>query len=210
MTRLGAMTRAGRSLRVPGSTLRDDSRGATIVEFGLVLPVMALLIMGAYDVGHTLYATTTIQGAVQKATRDSGLETASVAQQAIIDARVTKQVKFLAKDANITITRRNFRSFAAATNVMEQYTDTNNNGTCDNNEPYDDDNRNGTRDQAGTSGQGGAKDAVLYTVVATYPRMFPLAGMIGVAPTTTVKASTILSNQPYGDQVQAAVGHCNP
>jgi Flp pilus assembly protein TadG len=204
------MIRDGRSLGLLGATLCTDARGATIVEFGLILPVMALLIMGAYDVGHTLYATTTLQGAVQKATRDSGLETASLAQQAIIDARVTKQVKLLAANANITITRRNYRSFAAATAVMEQFTDTNNNGVCDNNEPYDDDNRSGSRDQAGTSGQGGAKDAVLYTVVATYPRMFPLAGMIGLSPTTTVKASTILNNQPYGDQVQAAVGHCNP
>lgn len=210
MTRVGSMTRADRSLGLCAATLSADSRGATIVEFGLILPVMALLIMGAYDVGHTLYATTTIQGAVQKATRDSGLETASVAQQAIIDARVTKQVKLLAANANVTITRRNYRSFAAATNVLEQYTDSNNNGVCDNNEPYDDDNRNGTRDQAGISGQGSAKDAVLYTVVATYPRMFPLANMIGIPRTTTVKASTILNNQPYGDQVQAAVGHCNP
>lgn len=197
-------------VRRPAGTVRRDNSGATIVEFGLILPVMALLIMGAYDVGHTLYATTTIQGAVQKATRDSGLETASLAQQAIIDARVTEQVKLLAANANVTITRRNFHSFTAATNVMEQYTDSNGNGVCDNNEPYDDDNRNGTRDEAGASGQGSAKDAVLYTVVATYPRMFPLAGMIGLAPTTTVKASTILANQPYGDQALAAVGHCNP
>ena len=197
-------------LRHLAERLRCDAVGATIVEFGLILPVMALLLMGAFDVGHTLYATTTLQGAVQKATRDSGLETASLAQQAIIDARVTRQVKALAANANITITRRNYRSFTAATQVMEQFTDTNNNGVCDNNEPYDDDNRSGTRDQAGTSGQGSAKDSVLYTVVATYPRMFPLANMIGIPPTTTVKASTILNNQPYGDQVQAAVGYCNP
>jgi len=200
---------AARLRQLAGSARRDDA-GATIVEFGLILPVMVLLIMGAFDVGHTLYATTTLQGAVQKATRDSSLETASLAQQAIIDARVTQQVKFLAANANITITRRNYRSFTAATQVMEQFTDSNNNGICDNNEPYDDDNRNGTRDQAGTSGQGSAKDSVLYTVVATYPRMFPLARMIGLAPTTTVRASTILNNQPYGDQVLAAVGHCNP
>jgi Flp pilus assembly protein TadG len=204
------MIAAGNKLRTLAATLRHDRGGATIVEFALILPVMALLIMGAFDVGHTLYATTTLQGAVQKATRDSGLETASVAQQAIIDARVTKQVKFLAANANITITRRNYRSFAAATAVMEQFTDSNNNGVCDNNEPYDDDNRSGTRDQAGTSGQGGAKDTVLYTVIATYPRMFPLANLIGIPRTTTIKASTVLNNQPYGDQVQAAVGHCNP
>jgi Flp pilus assembly protein TadG len=198
------------SLHRLAASVRRDQAGATIAEFGLILPVMVLLLMGAFDVGHTLYATTTLQGAVQKATRDSGLETATSAQQAIIDARVTQQVKALAANATITITRRNYRSFAAATAVMEQYTDTNNNGICDNNEPFDDDNHDGARNQAGTSGQGGAKDTVLYTVVATYPRMFPLANLIGIPRTTTIKASTVMNNQPYGDQVQAAVGHCNP
>jgi Flp pilus assembly protein TadG len=204
------MIAASNKLRALAATLRHDRGGATIVEFALILPVMALLLMGAFDVGHTLYATTTLQGVVQKATRDSGLETASLAQQAIIDARVTRQVKALAANANITITRRNYRSFTAATATMEQYTDSNNNGVCDNNEPYDDDNRSGTRDQAGTSGQGSAKDTVLYTVIATYPRMFPLANFIGIPRTTTIKASTVLNNQPYGDQAAALVGHCNP
>ena len=197
-------------LRQLAAALRRDAGGATIVEFGLILPVMALLLMGAFAVGHTLYATTTLQGAVQQAPRDSGLESATIAQQAIIDARVTRQVKALAANADISITRRNYRSFTAATAAMEQFTDTNNNGVCDNNEPYDDDNRSGSRDLAGTSGQGSAKDTVLYTVVATYPRMFPLANFIGIPRTTTIRASTVLNNQPYGDQAAALVGHCNP
>ncbi|MDB5698313.1 MAG: tight adherence protein TadE [Alphaproteobacteria bacterium] len=155
--------------------------------------------------------TTTMQGAVQKATRDSGLETGEVSTtQAAIDARVRRQVQALAANAAISITRRNYRSFTAATAPLEQFTDTNNNNVCDNNEPYVDDNNNNVRDQAGSTGQGSAKDTVLYTVSATYPRMFPLYRMIGIPSTTTVKATTIMNNQPYGDQVQATVRHCNP
>jgi Flp pilus assembly protein TadG len=202
------MRSATSNLRLLAIAFRRDSGGATIVEFGLILPVMALLLMGAFDVGHTLYATTTVQGAVQKATRDSGLESASTTQQAIIDARVTRQIKALAANAAITITRRNYRSFAAATATMEQFTDTNSNGVCDNGEPYNDDNNNSVRDQAGSTGQGGAKDTVLYTVTATYPRMFPLANMIGIPRTTTIKAATIMNNQPYGDQAAPAVRNC--
>ncbi|OYX46938.1 MAG: hypothetical protein B7Y97_13125, partial [Sphingomonas sp. 32-66-10] len=38
----------------PGALRRDES-GATIVEFAMVAPVLGLVLLGAFDVAHTLY-----------------------------------------------------------------------------------------------------------------------------------------------------------
>jgi hypothetical protein len=158
----------------------------------------------------------TLQGAFQKAARDSGIEgDMTTAAIAAIDAKVTNQVKLLNKKATVTLSRRYYRSFSATSNTMEQYTDTNSNGVCDNNEPFDDDNRNNVRDNAGTVGTGSAKDTVVYSATITYPRMFPMTKLInafwpgkGLPANVSFIATTVMNNQPFGDQPAALVGHC--
>lgn len=180
-----------------------DERGATLIEFAMVAPVMCLLLMGGFDISHTLYTRAALQGIVQKTARDSTLETGTVAaQQQVLDGRVRNQVRAMYIGADIAITRRFYRSFAeAAAAQPETWTDTNNNRRCDNGEPYEDANNNLVWDaDGGNAGQGGAKDATLYTVKMTYPRVFPLYRFIGGDDTVTVAASTILRNQPYGEQ----------
>jgi Flp pilus assembly protein TadG len=186
----------------PGALRRDQS-GATIVEFAMVAPVLGLVLLGAFDVAHTLYTRAALQGVVQKTARDSTLESgADATTQAALDEKVRAQAKALANNATITITRRFYRTFSdAAAARAETWTDTNGNGRCDAGEPYEDANRNNTWDRdGGDAGQGGAKDATLYTVTASYPRIFPLYNLVGGSRTTTITASTVLRNQPYGDQ----------
>lgn len=197
--------------------LARDEAGATIIEFAIVAPVMCLTLVGGFDVAHTLYMRSVLQGIVQKAGRDATLE---VGQQSVIqaalDAKVTAQVSELANNSQITFGRSYYRTFAnAAAAKFEPFTDTNGNGTCDGpsgstpGEPYEDTNGNLRWDATGGNlGQGGAKDAVVYTVSVTYPRMFPLHGFIGGSNTTTVKATTVLRNQPYTDQAVTKVLNC--
>lgn len=184
--------------------LAGDDRGVTLVEFGILMPVAAVLLMGAFDVGHTLYTRSILEGAIQRAGRDSGLETGTVsATQATIDNRVKTQLNKLGiPDSDITITRRFYRSFTQAQAAFaEPFTDTNNNGRCDNGEPYEDRNRNNARDTDGAdAGQGGAQDTVVYTVALNYDRMFPLDGLLGLPERVQMEGSTVMNNQPYGDQ----------
>ncbi|WP_326524453.1 TadE/TadG family type IV pilus assembly protein [Sphingomonas sp.] len=183
--------------------LRQDTRGATIVEFAIVAPVMCLMLVGAFDVAHTLYTRGMLQGVVQKIARDSTLEGQDTASaQTALDEKVTRQAKALANNASIDITRRYYRTFAdAAAQKPEPFTDTNGNGRCDANEPYQDENRNSVWDiDGGNTGQGGAKDAVLYTVEMSFPRMLPLWKLVGGSDQATVTAVTVLKNQPFGDQ----------
>ncbi|MEG3178490.1 TadE/TadG family type IV pilus assembly protein [Sphingomonas sp. RB3P16] len=193
------MTRAPASDR----RLRDDNRGATVIEFAIVAPVLCLLLVAGFDTAHTLYARAALQGVIQKTARDASLETGTSATAATaLDNKVRAQVSALANNATITFTRRYYRTFSlAAAATAESYTDTNGNHTCDAGEPYIDANNNTVWDSdGGDSGQGGAKDRTLYTVKVSYPRMFPLWKFIGVASTTTLTAKTILQNQPYSDQ----------
>ena len=110
----------------------------------------------------------------------------------------------------ITFSRKYYRSFSnAAAARFEPWTDTNGNGTCNGGEPYQDNNNNGSWDATGgNTGQGGAKDAVLYTVTVSYPRFFPIYRMVGGSNTTVLTASTVLRNQPYGDQAVPTVRNC--
>tara|TARA_R110000782_G_scaffold78276_2_gene154880 strand:- start:25904 stop:26530 length:627 start_codon:yes stop_codon:yes gene_type:complete len=187
---------------------KDDARGATLVEFGFVAPIFCLLLVGVMDVGHTLYMRAVLQGVVQKAARDSGLENGSEStRQAEIDARIHDSVVKLHNGANVDITRRYYRTFEkASAATAESFTDTNANGTCDNGEPYQDDNNNNVWDSdGGDAGQGAAKDVVVYTADVSYPRIIPLQNFIPSYPDIVhVKAVTVMANQPFGEQSQYA------
>ncbi len=193
------ITATTRSLR----RLHGDENGTTVIEFAMVAPVMCLLLLGAFDISHTLYTRTIMQGVVQKTARDATIETGNAAAtEASLDTKVRTQLSAMYNGATINITRRFYRTFSeAAAARAEAYTDTNRNGRCDNNEPYEDANRNSNWDaDGGNAGQGGAKDATLYTVEMSYPKMLPIMGYLGGSGIGKVKAQTILRNQPYGDQ----------
>jgi Flp pilus assembly protein TadG len=181
-----------------------DERGAYVVEFALISPAFVLMLVGAIDVTHTLYMQDLVQGAVQKAARDSSLQTGSaIANQTAIDDQVRTQITALYKGANITFSRRYYKTFSKAKAAQaEAFTDSASgiydDNICNNGEPYSDDNNNNIWDADGAdSGQGGAKDNVIYKVTVTYPRIVPLDKFVGGSGSHTLTASTILSNQPY-------------
>lgn len=186
----------------------------SVTEFGLIAPVFLLMMLGALDMAHTLYMQSVLQGVVQKAARDSTLESgAEIANQLAINQRITNQVHHLATNATVNISRRSFYTYTKAAEARaEQYNDNNHSGHCDDGEPFQDNNANGIRDaDGGNAGQGGTQDAVILNVVVDYPRFFPLDRMIGLSPTVKLNAKTVLTNQPYaqkpGEPVPV-VGYC--
>lgn len=188
-----------------------DRSGVSITEFGLIAPVLITLLMGFADLGHTLYMQSVMQGAVQTAARSASLETGTNTNtQSAIDAEVTEQIKRLAQNATVTITRTYFRDYTKAANpAKEPFTDTNGNGTCNAGEPYEDSNENSVWDiDNGRTGQGGAKDSVVLNAQIVYPRLFPMARLVGLPANVTLNASTVLVNQPYGDQAAVTVRNC--
>lgn len=177
----------------------DD--GLSVVEFGLLSPVLMIMMMGAFDLAHTLYMKAALEGVVQKAARDATIQTNNTtAAAAALDAKVIAQVKKLDSDANVDPVRLFYKDYADAARQYEPFSDANGNGTCDNNESYTDKNDNGRWDpQLGTT-TGGAQDRTLYTVTVTYPRLFPIARFAGMSPTVKLVAKTVLAVQPFADQ----------
>lgn len=193
-------------MRCPLPAIIRNTGGATIVEFALIAPAALLMLMGVFDLGYNMYATTAVMGSVQEAARNSSIEGATTT---IIDQKVTDAVHMIVPDASLNFSRRYYTNFTDVGRA-EAFNDLNNDLTCNNGEPFEDVNGNGMWDNdRGRLGQGGARDAVLYEVTVDYPRAFPLAGMIGISPNYTTKVATILRNQPYSLQGKpATTGNC--
>jgi hypothetical protein len=158
------------------------------------------MIMGLFDIAHTQYTSSVLHGAMQKAGRDLTLESA-LSRQSQIDARVIEQVRSVMPNG-ATVTLEKFSHFDFSdVNQPEEFTDQNGDNQCNNSEPYVDTNDNARWDaDRGKGGIGGARDVVLYEATVTYPRMFPMFGLAGLPTNVSIKAATILRNQPFDEQ----------
>ncbi|MCB2064206.1 MAG: pilus assembly protein [Novosphingobium sp.] len=185
---------------LPG--LARDTRGATVIEFAVCAPVLLMAMLGVFDLGHNMYTSSIIQGAVQKAARDSTIEGAA-GKEAQLDARVTKLVHQIAPRADLEFRRTAYTSFSDV-GEPEDWNDVNGNGACDDGEPFEDANGNGSWDaNMGKTGFGGARDAVLYEVEVTWERIVPITKLLGQSSEFSTTARTVLRNQPYGAQNKA-------
>jgi Flp pilus assembly protein TadG len=190
--------------------LRRDQKGATIVEFAIVAPVLMMMLMGFMDLAHTAYARSVLQGAMQMAARNSTLET-GLTSQSTIDSYVEDQLEFVVgRNASFSSTRKSYSDFSKV-GTAERYTDTAPvNNRYDLGECFEDVNGNGRWDaDLGKDGQGGAQDAVLYTMTVNYNRLFPMASLLGWSSQQSISASTVLRNQPYGNQIVPTVPPCS-
>jgi Flp pilus assembly protein TadG len=104
------------------SLLRDE-RGATLVEFALVAPVLLLALLGLMDMGYNYYIQAQLQGTVQKAARDATLERALTSTREI-DERVSAAVHRLAPGASLEFARSSYSSFADVS-LAEDFSDLN-------------------------------------------------------------------------------------
>jgi hypothetical protein len=191
------------ALRNRAWRLRADKRGVYAVEFAIITPIFLAMIVGFLDVGYQAYVGAILQGAVNQAGRNSTLEDA-VNNIGAIDQRVKDQVKNISKTATFESKRQSYATFGDV-GKPEPFTDTNSNGKRDTNECYQDINGNGTFDQdRGKSGQGGADDIVKYSMTVTYPSIMPIK-VFGWKGKRVVTATTVLRNQPYGDQAVPVV-----
>lgn len=191
------------------SGLCDDQSGTSLVEFGLIAPVLSFMVLGTMDIGHSYYVRSILDGAIQQAARSSALEGASTATaQQLIDIRVTDAVQTVAPNATITATRRYYKSFSEAARanaevVIEDPSDSDLKCDFSKGENFMDANHNGRWDaDGGSDGQGGAKDIVIIKFNISYPRMFPMAGLAGWSQNVELESNSILANQPYGEQAQ--------
>lgn len=190
--------------------------GATIIEFAIIAPVFFFMLLGTFDIGYAIYMRSALNGAIQQAARDAALQAGSdpIQRRAMDDnvRNILKNVNTKLTDDNITITRKSYFNFSNVER-LEDYTDTNGNGTCDAGEPYFDENDSGDWGSVGRADNGGARDTVLYEISVTYDSLFPFGTftrdsknrdaaftLAGLRNQRTLTAETLLKNQPFGDQ----------
>lgn len=180
--------------------LKRDQSGATLTEFGLVAPVLFLMLMGLFDMTHGVYTTALVNGAMQSAARNLTIEGATQ-RETVLDQNVINQVRAVVpNNATVTLTKQTYADFNDV-GRPEDFTDINGDGICNNGEVFVDANANNKWDaDRGETGLGGARDVMLYTVRVTYPRLFPIYKFIGLPQNATVSGSTVLRNQPFDEQ----------
>ena len=171
---------------------------------------MVLIMMGIGDLLYGTYANAILLGAVQKAGRDATIEANMTATAAIDDAVMT-QVRRVAPAATYVSTRDNYANFSDV-DKPEPFNDKAGGtvGKYDAGECFTDLNGNNKWDaDLGRTGVGGANDVQQYKISVSYPRIFPVANLLGWGSTATISAETALKNQPYAEQsARAAKSIC--
>lgn len=184
------------------------TRGATIVEFALVAPLFLMMLFAVFDTGMKVYASSVLQGAMQRVGRDFSMEDA-YSRSTQLENLVKSEVGTVVPGAQFTFTRNSYFDFADI-GQAEKFDDINLDGQCNANEPFEDANANGHWDtDRGRSGNGGARDAVVFTATVTYRRLLPLGALMGWSATEELRAVTVLRNQPYDEQNRTIpLGNC--
>ena len=163
--------------------LRRNERGAAIVEFAFVAPAFLTLLMAGLDLGYREYLQSVIAGTVESVARKSAVGGMTSAE---VDAMIADRVKDVlpasarTNPAAITITKKSYDNFSNIGNPEKITSDTVPVGSYNTGDCYEDANRNGVYDASGGStGIGGAEDVIYYEVKVSFPRLFPMATLLG-------------------------------
>jgi Flp pilus assembly pilin Flp len=182
--------------------LARDDRGATIVEFAIILPVLCILLMGTFDLGYRSYVISMVQGSLHEAAR---MATVGGTTTEEIQTHVEGRLQDFSRNATIETSTQSFRDFNGIGSAEPLTEDADGDGQYDEDDDcYRDNNFNGEFDSAqGSDGMGSAEDAVRFRVQMTYPRMFPMAGLLGWSDEVEIVQSTVLRNQPWAARTEA-------
>lgn len=175
--------------------LRSEVRAATIVEFGMILAPFCVLILGTVDLGYRAYLDAQLEGTLQQAARLAAIGDTSGDD---IDAYVEDHLAALTKRNYVTITKRSYGSFSRVGKPEKITSDYEPFGEFNDGDCFEDANGNEQYDSTGgNSGIGGSEEVVQYDVSITFPRLVPLAGLLGWSNYQTVTGSTSIQNQPF-------------
>jgi Flp pilus assembly pilin Flp len=195
--------------------LRDDSRGAALLEYALTLPILLLMLIAGSELGYKAYIRSVLTGVLESAARKAAAGTITGTQ---IDAFIRDQLVIVASGNDIeravVIKKLNYYNFSSLGAGEKITGDTAPIGIYNSTDCYEDRNGNGVFDAStgGAAGLGGADDIVFYDVTVTVPRMLPFEGVMALfnpnfdhkndgKNTEIVGAQTIIRNQPFATQV---------
>lgn len=186
--------------------IRQDRRGATIIEFAMILPAMCALLIAALELGYHAYASSVAQGALMDASRMATVGGFTLPQ---VDARVRQRLSHFADRATVVTNAQSYREFSNVGTPEPITSDTAPLGAYNAGDCYEDVNNNGRWDSdQGRTGTGNADDVVRYSVTITYPRILPVAEMLGWSDTQEIYYETLLRTQPFAARNLSVMTRC--
>lgn len=180
-----------RQRRVRASLSRDE-RGATLVEFALILAPLLFAVLGTMEIGYRIYALSCTNGAIREAARMASTGQYTGAQ---IDAKVKEMIKSFSAGATVAIDKKSYSDYTGVNLPEPVVSGSRSTGKyC-----YEDINGNTKWDEdRGKDGLGGPEDVINYEVTITYGTLFGFSqNMLGYGATTTIEQNTIVSNEPF-------------
>jgi Flp pilus assembly protein TadG len=175
--------------------LGRDERGATIVEFAMILPALCVLLLGIFELGYRAYAASVLQGALHEAARMATVGGVTMDQ---INARVRTRLSNFADHGTVSINTTSYYDFSGVSRPEKLLIDISPTGTYNQGDCWEDTNGNNSWDaDRGRGGQGGADDIVRYRVSLAVPNMVPIDRFLGWPSTNTISGETVLRNQPF-------------
>lgn len=184
--------------------LASDTRGATIVEFAIIIPVICTLMAAGFELGYRAYLGAIVQGALLEASRRATVGDKTGTE---IDQIIKDRVGMLSNAANVKeIKKENFYNFTNVGKPEKITTDVAPIGVYNAaTDCYEDANNNGVYDTNMNSGLGTADDIVRYSITVEYPNVMPVNKILGWGTKQTITASTVMRNQPFTSRAMPTI-----
>jgi Flp pilus assembly protein TadG len=178
--------------------MRQSERGATAVEFALILPALLFLILGGLEVSLLLFVQTNLEGATFNASRlgkTGYTQVATSREDTILDA-IDDRIGFFLDMNQLNLEAKSYSDFSSI-GQPEPFVDVNSNGTRDLTENYTDMNGNGVYDDdMGALSPGQAGEIVVYTVTYPWRIMNPLLHAY-MGDHVEISSKFVVKNEPY-------------
>ncbi|MCH8685524.1 TadE/TadG family type IV pilus assembly protein [Pedomonas mirosovicensis] len=183
---------------------RDES-GAYLVEFAFTFPIIAMLLLGGFDIGYQTLKRASLVGAVRDAARDAITKSAgcSTDRSQMIEEEIRRAMApYNINGSTLTVEARSYAGeggFGGVGKPEPLTNDLNNNGRYDPGDSYTDINGDGqwSEDRGKVGDLGGPGDVVVYTAEFQAPTLFLNLPLLGGRDWITLEASTVARNEPY-------------
>jgi hypothetical protein len=183
--------------RGPRRKFALDASGSAAVEFAFLAPAFLLFVIGAFEVAMIIFVGGSLEAAVLSASRYgvTGSVQAGVSREDRIRAIIEERTHGFVDMDEATIRTLVYPSFGDI-GRPEPFNDLNRNGRRDSGESFTDTNGNGTWDEdMGRSGAGGPGDIVLYEI--EYQTSGITSLMSPILGTITHRAAVAVRNEPF-------------
>jgi hypothetical protein len=174
-------------------------RGATALEFALVLPVLLLTTVGTIEIAIVLFIGSSMEAAVIEASRFgiTGGEDADMSREERVLDIVADRTYGLLDMTRVDLDTLVYDSFEDI-GKPEPFSDDNGNGARDAGETFTDINGNAQWDaDMGAAGLGGPDAVVVYRLTYDWGVVTPMVGEI-VGGSVRHVSSIAVRNEPYG------------